>query len=96
MVQSLSCHHGRTAVTYQTSAVLEFYPLTKPVYGFCEGIYRSVALHLTTSMGLFSVDGIDRSVSVTIWVYKPCIDQGRDRLLHLAQSFFLSSKIMSL
>ena len=48
------------------------------VYGFCEGIYQSVALHLTTSMGLFSVDGIDRSVSVTIGVYKPCIDQGID------------------
>ena len=37
-----------------------------------------MALHLTTSMGLFSVDGIDRSVSVTIGVYKPCIDQGID------------------
>ena len=51
---------------------------TKPVYGFCEGIYQSVALHLSTSMGLFSVDGIDRSVSVTIGVYLPCIDQGID------------------
>ena len=52
--------------------------ITKPVYGFCEGTYQSVALHLSTSMGLFSVDGIDRSVSVTIGVYLPGIDQGID------------------
>ena len=37
---------------YQTIAV----SYTKPVNGFCEGIYQSVALHLTTCMGLFSVD----------------------------------------
>ena len=38
---------------------------------FVRGIYRSVVLCLTTSMRLFSVDDIDRSVSVTNGVYLP-------------------------
>ena len=41
-------------------------------------MYQSVAQHLTTSMGLFSVDIMDRSVSVMIEVYLPCIDQRID------------------
>ena len=50
---------------YQATAV----SYTKPANGFCEGIYQSVTLHSLC---------IDMSVSVTIGVYLPCIDQGID------------------
>ena len=43
----------RVAQEYQATAVSSF---TKPVYCICKGVYQSLALHLTTCMGLFFVD----------------------------------------
>ena len=62
---------GVVFVTHEYQATAVSY--TKLVNGFCEGIYQSVALHLTTSIWDCFL-WIDMSVSVTIGVYLPCID----------------------
>ena len=57
---------------------------TKPVYCFCKGTYQSVALHLTTSMELFSMDW--QVSECHHWVHLACIDRGIDFYReHLAQ-----------
>ena len=70
------------------------------VYCFCDGIYQSVALHLTkppTSICVCFL-WIDRSVSVTIGVHLPCIDrhlQGTLGIELLLQNYCNNVTVMS-